>query len=160
VKNAAFKLVHNVGVCVHNLRNPSKEEWDSYLEMSRAVRRAAGDDLSNFKQLVFTDGGGPNVAQRKASTDIAAGARNSEALKVAVVSRSLVARGLVTAFRWLGFPLRSFAPEELEETFAFLEVSRAEALDICLAVEELCAVVGGPIRSASRVEAFRIKLSA
>jgi hypothetical protein len=160
VKNSASKLVHNVGICIHNLRNPNKEEWDAFLAVTMAGRRAAGDDLSSFKQLVFTDGGGPNAAQRKAATDIVRDAKNGVELKIAVVSRSLVARGIVTAFRWLGFPLRSFAPDELEEAFAFLEVSKAEALDICLAVEELCSLVSGPIRSASRVEAYRIKLSA
>jgi hypothetical protein len=158
MKNAAFKLLHNVGICVHNARNPSKQEWDVYLEMSMAIRDAAGGDLASFKQLVFTDGGGPNAAQRSASSDIAKGLKNADKLKVAVVSRSMVARGIVTAFRWAGLPLRSFAPEQLAQAFAFLAVSDAEAMDLCAAVEALCATIDGPVRSASWVAAYRAKL--
>jgi hypothetical protein len=158
VRNAAFKLVHNVGICVHNARNPSKQEWDEYLAVSQSVKDVAGEDVSNFKQLIFTDGGGPNSAQRTASTDLAKGVKSAEKIKVAVVSRSIVARGIVTAFRWLGFPLRSFTPEQLAAAFAFIAVSDAEAMDICAAVEELCATIHGPVRSASWVEAYRAKL--
>jgi len=143
---------------VHNARNPSKQEWDEYLAVSQSVKDAAGEDFANFKQLIFTDGGGPNAAQRTASTEIAEGVKGAEKIKVAAVSRSIVARGIVTAFRWLGFPLRSFTPEQLVEAFAFIAVSDAEAVDICLAVGELCATIHGPVRSASWVEAYRAKL--
>ena len=158
MKNAAFKLVHNVGICVHNARNPNKEEWDSYLEMSLAIKNAAGDDFSRFRQLVFSDGGGPNAAQRAASADLAKGVKGADKLKVGVVSRSMVVRGIVTTFRWAGFPLRSFAPEQLAQAFSFLAVSNAEAMDLCVAVEELCATIDGPVRSASWVAAYRAKL--
>jgi hypothetical protein len=160
MKNAASRLVHNVGLVVHNARNPNREEWDEYLAVSLAGREAVGGDLARFKQLVFTDGGGPNGAQRKASADVARGQKNSEKLKVAVVSRSVVARGIVTAFRWVGLPLRSFTPDQLEEAFEFLALSRDEAVNVCVAVEELCSLVDGPVRSASRVEAYRLKLGA
>lgn len=160
MKNAASRLIHNVGIVVHNARNPNREEWDEYLAVSLAGNVAVGHDLAKFRQLVFTDGGGPNAAQRKASADLAKGRENGDKVKVAVVSRSVVARGIVTAFRWLGFPLRSFAPDQLAEAFEFLALSPAEVVDICAAVEELCAMVDGPVRSASRIPSHRIKLSA
>jgi hypothetical protein len=160
VKNAAFRLLRDVGLVVHNARNPNREEWDAYLAMSRAASEAVGGDLGKLRQIVFTDGGGPNNAQRRASADLAKEYRNGAKVRVAVVSRSIVARGIVTAFRWLGLPLRSFQPEELAEAFAFLVVTTAEAVAICEAVEELCASVDGPIRSAVGVPAYRLKLSA
>lgn len=158
MKNAAFALLHNVGICVHNARNPNSQEWDSYLAMSLAMKEAAGDDLASFKQLVFSDGGGPNAAQRNASSALAKGVKAADQLKVAVVSRSMVVRGIVTTFRWAGLPLRSFAPEELAKAFAFLAVSDAETMDLCAAVEELCATMNGPVRSAAWVAAYRAKL--
>jgi hypothetical protein len=158
MKNAAFALLHNVGICVHNARNPNKQEWDSYLAMSLAMKEAAGSDLAGFKQLIFSDGGGPNAPQRTASSDLARGVKGADQLKVAVVSRSLVVRGIVTTFRWAGLPLRSFTPEQLREAFTFLAVSDAEAMDLCAAVEELCATIDGPVRSAAWVEAYRAKL--
>lgn len=158
MKNAVFKLVHNVGICVHNARNPNKQEWDAYLEMSAAMRDAAAGDFASFKQIVFTDGGGPSMAQRTASSSLAKGRKDVDKLKVAVVSRSIVVRGIVTWFRWVGLPLRSFAPEQLAQAFAFLAISDAEAMDLCIAVEELCATMNGPVRSASWVAAYRAKL--
>ena len=160
MKNAAYALLHDVVLAVHNVRNPNREEWDTYLEMMSSLREAFGGDCARFRQLIFTDGGAPNATQRKAVADIARGLKNIDKIKVVLVSRSVVARGIVTAFRWLGFPLRAFAPDELDEAFAFLAVSRAEAVDLCDAALELCATVDGPVRSASRVEAYRIKLSA
>ena len=160
VKNAAFRLLGDVGLVVHNARNPNREEWDAYLAMSLAATAVVGGDLARFRQIVFTDGGGPNLAQRRASADLAKGYKNGNKVKVAVVSRSVVARGIVTAFRWLGLPLRSFDPDQLAEAFAFLAVSSAEAVAICAAVEELCATVDGSIRSAARVSAYRIAISA
>jgi hypothetical protein len=158
VRNAAFGIARGVGICVHNARNPSHQEWDEFLAMSFAVRDAIEGDAANFKQLIFTDGGGPNAAQRTASKGVAKGGKNSHKIKVALVSRSVVARGIVTAYRWLGFPLRSFTPEQLSEAFAFLAVSDAVAMDICAAVEELSATIDGPVRSAAWVEAYRTKL--
>ncbi|MFS8065341.1 MAG: STAS/SEC14 domain-containing protein [Byssovorax sp.] len=160
MRNLAFKVLHGVEVAVHNVRNPSREEWEAHTAMTVAIMRAAGGDLANFRQLIFTDGGGPNGAQRKASANRFRACVNGDKIKVAVVSRSTAVRGIVTAFRWLGLPMRSFEPEQLAEAFAFLAVSNAEAVDLCAAVEELCATVDGPTRSAARVPAYRIELSA
>ncbi len=160
MKNASYKLVHGVVLAVNNMRNPNREEWDAYLEMVLAVKEELGGDCTKFRQLIFSDGGGPNAAQRKSVAALGRGLKDVDKIRVAIISRSVVARGIITAFRWLGFPLRSFAPDELDEAFAFFEVSKDEAVDLCDAVLEICATVDGPIRSASRVEAYRLKLSA
>ena len=158
VKNAAYRLLHGVVIAVHNARNPKREEWDIYLDMVRSLRVAFDGDCRKFKQLIFTDGGVPSAAQRKAVVDIATGLKDRDKVKVAIVSRSAVARGIVTAFRWIGFPLRSFAPNELAAAFAFLEVSKAETQDLCAAIADLCATIDGSVHSASRVEAYRATL--
>jgi hypothetical protein len=158
VKNAAYCYLHGVVIAVHNARDPRREEWDIYLAMVRRVKAALDGDCSKFKQLIFTDGGAPSAAQRHAVVSLSRGTRNADKLRVAIVSRSAVARGIVTAFRWLGFPLRSFAPDELAAMFAFLEISNAEARDLCGAIAELCASIDGSVHSASRIEAYRAAL--
>lgn len=158
MKNAAYRLLHDVVIAVHNVRNPNREEWDEYLKIVASLRVAFDGDCARFRQLIFTDGGAPNAMQRKAVADLARGLENRDKIRVVIVSRSVIARGIVTAFRWLGFPLGSFAPDELDQAFAFLAVSKAEAADLCAAAVELCATVDGPVRSASRVEAYRATL--
>jgi hypothetical protein len=160
VKNAAYRLLHGVIIAVHNARDPNREEWDVYLDLVASLKVAFDGDCARFRQLIFTDGGIPSSVQRKAVVNLARGLQNHGKVRVVIVSRSAVARGVVTAFRWLGFPLRSCAPDELDEACAFLGISPAQALDICDATLELCATVDGPIRSASRVEEYRSKLGA
>ena len=60
MKNAASKLLHGVVLLVHNTREPNRQEWDDYLAAVVKARDAVGRDLARFRQIVFTDGGGPN----------------------------------------------------------------------------------------------------
>lgn len=158
MKNAASRLLHGVVVLVHNSREPNRQEWDEYLEAVVTARNAVGCDLARFRQIVFTDGGGPNPAQRKALAEILENVTNVEQLKVAIVSRNFAARGIATAFRWLGFPVRAFDPDQLVEAFASLAISSAEELAICAAAEELCTLVDGTVRSAAKLPAHRLKV--
>src|SRR5262249_27181347 len=77
-------------VVVHRAKPPTDEEWTDYLESWRPL------DMGNMRTLVFTDGGGPNPAQRKAATE-ALGGKSS---LTAVVSSSPLIRGIVTALGW------------------------------------------------------------
>ena len=158
MKNAASKLLHGVVLLVHNAREPNRTEWDDYLAAVVKARDAVGRDLARFRQIVFTDGGGPNPAQRKALAEILEDVTNVEQLKVAIVSRNFAARGIATAFRWLGFPVRAFDPDQLGEAFASLAISSAEEAAICTAIEDLCTMVDGSIRSASKLSAHRLKI--
>ena len=157
MKNAAFQLVRGVGIAVHNATNPNKEEWDDYLAMSGAGMKAVGD-LSRFKQLVFTDGGGPNAAQRKASVEIGKPYGDTNDIRVAVVSSSMAVRGIVTAFNWIGAPLRSYGAHQVGDAFAYLGIKGDDAVAICDAVEKLSAQVEGTVRSAAGVADYRRSL--
>ncbi len=158
VKNAAFDYLHGVVLAMYNVRTPKRDEWGIYLAMVRHLKVVFDNDCAHFKQLIFTDGGAPNAAQRLSLVELSRGTRNRDKIRAAIVSRSPVARGLVTTFRWLGLPLRAFAPDELSAVFAFLEVSNAEARDLCAALVDLCATIDGSVHSASRVEAYRATL--
>lgn len=148
MKNAAFQLVRGVCIVVNNATDPSKEEWDAYLALASAGMKAAGD-LSRFSQLVVTDGGGPNAAQRKASVDLGKKHGDPSLIRGSVVSNSVAVRGIVTAFHWLGAPMRSFSPAEVGDALAHLGISSDAAAAICDAVEVLAAGVSGGVKSAA-----------
>jgi hypothetical protein len=158
MKNAATRLLHGVVLLVHNTREPNRKEWDDYLAAVVTARDAVGRDLARFRQIVITDGGGPNPAQRKALAEILEDVTNVDQLKVAIVSRNFAARGIATAFRWLGFPVRAFDPDQLDEAFSSLAISSAHEAAICAAIEELCSTVDGTIRSAAKLPAHRLKI--
>ena len=159
MKNAASRVLNGVVLVVHNTREPDREEWDEYLTAVATARAGLGRDFASFRQLVITDGGVPSSAQRKAFAEVVRAGENVDKLKVAIISRSFSVRGIATALRWMGFPVRSFDPEQLAEAFACLAVSSSDAIAICTAVGELCATIDGSVRSAARISAYRRKLS-
>lgn len=101
-------------VAVHGEHAPSDEEWDAY--MAETLDRLE-DDLMGV--LVVTDGSGPNALQRSKVT----AEKRLAATPVAIVTRSVVARGMATALRWFGKEIRAFSPSELQDAFSYLSVS-------------------------------------
>jgi hypothetical protein len=146
--NATAKLCGRVGVALNNAVSPGVEEWDAYLAMASEGMKAAGG-VARFKQLIVTDGGGPNAAQRKAVMELASRYGDPAAMKIAVVSNSVGVRGIVTAFNWLGAPLRAFSPTQLGEAFAYLNVPDDAVLELCRVISELGASVAGGVASSA-----------
>lgn len=95
---------------------PTDEEWTRCIAL---FRERAGQD-SRF--IVETHGGGPDAKQRKVLADAM---RNEDTL-VAVMTESLVARGILTALAWLGLPQRGFALHDLHAAASYLGLSREE----------------------------------
>lgn len=116
------RLVENVVVVVHTSLPPSNDEWNNYIQTVVAAGRGHGGDLMRCRQLVMTDGGGPNSAQRAAAQKTAAQV-NGEAMPVAVVSSSTLVRGIVTAFNWFNMNMKVFSPVEVRAAFDFLRIS-------------------------------------
>lgn len=119
-------------VAAHSEAAPTEEEWNRYV----AEARAAGETLANTRgswALVMSDGGGPNGAQRKAIASVPGIA----ALPTAVVSSSLLTRGMVTATAWLGKEIRAFAPEHIDRAYAYLGISPEQRT---LVVHELASL--------------------
>lgn len=94
---------------------PSQQDWeDSMMVFQQHQGRTTG-------VLVFTEGGAPNPSQRK---QFAERYDKASAIPIAVVSDSALARGAITAFRWLGLvAMEAFAPGDLDKA---LEHSKAE----------------------------------
>jgi hypothetical protein len=145
------RLVGNVVLVVHNSMAPTNDEWEQYLQTVLSGGRLYGGDLTLCRQLVITDGGGPNSAQR-AMAQKAAEQMNGAAMPVAVVSSSMFVRGIVTAFNWFNMNLKAFAPSEVETAVAFLGIDEVTLEEI---LEELGVIRDeiGPVETVENVRA-------
>jgi hypothetical protein len=81
-----------------------------------------------------------NSVQRKKGADIA----RDRNIKIAVVLDNAITRGLVTAFSWLGIPMKSYRPENLDEAIDYLaapNINKAHVLEILAHLESVTAPV-------------------
>jgi len=105
-------MVGHTLVVVHGATHPNDVDWEIYLA---ALRR----NIAVIEaQLIVTDGGSPNSAQRRASLEPAAG---RPVPPTAVVTSSVLARGAVTALSWfMKDRIRAFRQSEFDEACAFI----------------------------------------
>jgi hypothetical protein len=113
-----------VHVAIHDAAPPTDAEWTGWLELIREARAA------HPRFYVETHGGGPDAKQRRALGEVV----DKAEMRVAVLTESLVARGIVTALAWLGFSQRAFGLTEQHAAFAYLEL---EAEEVKCVLEEL-----------------------
>lgn len=107
-------------VAVYSAKTPEDEEWREYLDVLSTLE---GDQ----SMLVLSAGGGPNTLQRR---DLEAVTRRHDG-RVAVVTTSRMARGIVTALSWLGTNIKAFDPRSIDDAMAYLELDeplRASAM--------------------------------
>lgn len=110
-------------VSAHDNLHPTDREWDALLPL---IRGASG-------ALVYTTGGGPSSTQRKRAAE-----HGLTALRSAVLTTSTIARGVVTAFAWIGATdTRAFTPDQIDEALAFLKVSPAERSEVLTTLEQM-----------------------
>jgi hypothetical protein len=110
--NMAFEAHGDLIVGVHNASPPSAAEWDGWMATCQPL------DPRQVKVLVFTDGGGPNAHQRDLWNKYLDGAKP----RLSVVTDSTIARGIITAMRWLNNEMRAFAPEKSVRAIAHLRL--------------------------------------
>jgi hypothetical protein len=117
----AFKVIDRLFVVVY-VGDPSGAEWSAYLS---ALHRHG---IERTSHLVFTDGGGPNAAQRRYLEKVLAGRQ----VPVAVVSGNVTVRAVVTVLSWFNRRTRAFPRTDagLRDALAYLEVpaSRTELI--------------------------------
>lgn len=115
-------MVGHTLVVVHGVTHPSDTDWEIYLD---ALRRNA--DLID-SQLVVTEGGSPNSAQRKTSLELASG-KWERLPPTAVVTSSVLARGAVTALSWIMKErIRAFSRAEFDEACSFIGAASQKAV--------------------------------
>jgi hypothetical protein len=121
-------------------RPPSDEEWQRWLAVASD---RIGKDLRAMIEVYGSIG--PNARQRQDMTPLLPRLDP----RTAVLSNSLVVRGLVTAVSWLGIPNAAFGSTQHEAAARYLELTPAE---LTLAKERfpvLRRAAGVPDRSLS-----------
>lgn len=121
----------------HGSVPPAQDEWNQYVE---ALAEGHKSGLTGL--LVLTDGPGPNSSQRKQIS--------SFDLRSAVLTPAAVARGIVTALSWFGANIRAFPPEQIDDALDYLQVPRAEQLQVLRVLAGLRVELAG--KSAKSVE--------
>jgi hypothetical protein len=111
-------------IMLHGQSPPPDSGWDDYLQQIRTL------DVTSLGLLVFTAGGAPGPAQRRALNLVLDGRRFARA----IVHRSAIVRGVVAAVGWFAPGVKAFEPaawaaaaahagfrpEELPEVAAFV----------------------------------------
>lgn len=122
---------------------PSHEDWQAHVDaLSHATKTAV-----KVNNLVMTDGQGPNSAQRRAVADL----YKATATKAGacVVSSSAVARGIITALRWLGIDIIAFPPERYHEALAELGCKEGCTAAIATLIAQAEKEFGKPLQAAA-----------
>ena len=87
----------------HSALSPTNQAWNGHIRlMEQHVPRGGA-----VRTLVKTDGGGPSASQREALNAVTK--ELDWQMKVAVMTQSVVVRGIITAFAWVGLmKIRAF----------------------------------------------------
>jgi hypothetical protein len=107
--------VDRVCLAVSYAKAPTDEEWAACLAM---MRTRAGRDA---RVLVDAETG-PNSAQRSALVE----ATRDMDVRFAILTDSIIVRGMVTALAWLGVPHRAFGTDEYLKAVKYLELTPEE----------------------------------
>ena len=108
---------------LHDSRTPHRDEWDQ--SMADLNEYARTRDLKNLRCLVITDGGGPDTAMRGELMEFYKAQHHY--LKTAVITNSLVSRGIVAAVSWFNPYIKAFSPRHFGDALDHLELARSAA---------------------------------
>lgn len=133
--NMVQEFVGTIMLVVHTSDSPSDPEWERYIAGLASMK-----DLNALRSIVFTDGGAPNLSQRRALNDFLA----DRQVLGAVVSHSHLVRGVVTALRWYNPKIRAFSPREIQTAFDYVGVRPEELDPVWETVERLRARLDHP----------------
>jgi hypothetical protein len=120
---------------------PDRDEWRKYVDFLKERVAAHG----KIRLVVVAGSGAPDALQRKQVTE----AFKPTQVRAAVVSDSIVSRGLVTAFRWYGLDLDAFKSSEIDAAYRFVGVN-AQELDWLQRTLAAFRAAVDPRRAASR----------
>ena len=136
-------------VVVHTSEPPSDDEWSRYArEVEELLSRSAPEEV---RTVVFTDGGGPNPAQRRRLAEI----EGWSAVRVSVVSSSAAARAIVNAFSWFNPRMKAFLPVAVGAALRHLGLAPDEESRVWRTLEEFREFGMGHLRCVSSAWANR-----
>ncbi len=116
-------------VAAHNKDAPTELDWRDVLSWTR--ERCAQPGIAKF--LVVTDGGAPNARQRN---EFAKAVEGHET-RTAVITGSTIARSVITAMQWFTPGIRGFAPLNINDALAYLDVAPVDWERLTTTIREL-----------------------
>ena len=134
--NIVYGRVGDLAIMIAGPKPPLDMEWDRYVDFLEAM----GTPGPSSRTLAITAGGAPTNPQR-ARLEKRIGARRKGS-KLAVVTSSTFARGVLNGWALVRPGYRAFAPEKLDEALRFLDVSPQSAREVEALVRELRALLG------------------
>jgi hypothetical protein len=129
-----------VAVAVHDSVPPTDNEWDRWLSYYRSRPGLPARALIESQHGV-----GPNATQRKLLIE---DTRNID-VRAAILTDSLVVRGIVTAIAWLGIPQRAFPTGQFRQAGEFLQLTD---LELARAVEEIAKLRAQVARARGEIQ--------
>lgn len=141
-----FMANSDLVVCLHQVAAPSASEWGEFCSNLERVQLAEG----RFRHLVLSDGGGPTSVQRKQA--LQTGKYDNQ--RLAIVSGSVVLRGIGTAMSWFGADTRVWTPANIGEALTWLDLRPREIEFVVRAKEDAERVFGEkPVAAAASLTA-------
>jgi hypothetical protein len=134
-KTLAFGKSANCLVFISGDNDYNEQEWLDYI---RFVKRSLGDVIP--RGLVIAGDAVPTARQRQQLNELLSAVQN---LKVAVLSGSVVGRGIVTALSWFNSGYRAFPPYALDEALRYLDLNGAVASEVKQLVDRLRLEIRG-----------------
>jgi len=147
----AYSVVgDDVLVFVAGVAEPTPAEWSEYKRHIDPLARRVRSKHGTIRFLVIADEGGPNAKQRAAIADMLKGIPT----RTAVVSNSMMIRRMITAFGWLNFAMKGFAPSQIAAAGAYLDLPSDQLKAVIGRATELAQKIGGVRCVEAAVEAF------
>ena len=152
IATMAYSVVgQDLLVFVAGIAEPTAAEWLEYQRRIEPLVRRIRSDGGTIKFLVIADEGGPNAKQRAAIADMLHGITT----RTAVVSNSMIARRMITAFGWLNFAMKGFAPNQVAAAGAYLDLSTEQLQTVVARAAALAQSIGGVRCVVAAVEAMK-----
>lgn len=128
-------------VFVSGKANIDDTEWQAYVRFVAELSHTARLDGRAFKVIVFAAEGAPNAKQRAAIAD----AQRDVTSRTATITASPIARYVLTAFGWLGFPIRGFSTADFDGAARYLKLTTAQRAAALAEAAVLARCVGASI---------------
>lgn len=136
MKNVAHKIIGDWFVAVWGENPPTEEEGRLILSVFKTL------DFSRMRMLVFTRGGAPTPAQRKAMNE----ALQGTSFTTAIVTDVTLVRGVVTALSWFNSSIKAFSTAQVEDAFRYLQIPTTQYDLFRREVRRLEAELSTPVR--------------
>lgn len=131
-KTCVYRLIEKrTMILVCGVAPPSDQDWGQ-------LASVMGKNLHD-RALVLSLGGGPSAKQRKQLMDASHG--RAAQIPCAILTDSVMVRGITTAISWFVPEVRSFRPEEIEPALQYLRVT-TPASEVRKVIDELKRELG------------------